>query len=178
MYRKDIFKVIELIPQRIWTMVDVKNYMRIEGDYDDSLISSLIEAAIVAAENFTKMSIVSRRVEFVCNINNRKVFNLRYRPITQLVKIIAATGNKRTELQNEQYFVDVDYSILFLNQRLDEETLLVEYIAGFDQGSVPQSIRHGILMHIAEMYDRERQDTVSLSMEIKNLYLPYRQLKV
>lgn len=178
MHRKDTFKVIELIPQQIWLLADVKNYMRIEGDYDDSLISSLIEAAIVAAENFTKMSIVSKRVEFVCNIHNRKEFNLRYKPITQLVKIITMTGKEKIELQNDQYFVDTDHSILFLNQRLDEEMLLIEYIAGFDQGSIPQSIRHGILMHIAEMYDRERQDAVSLSMEIKNLYLPYRQLKV
>ena len=178
MRRKDTFKVIELIPQQILTLVAVKNYMRIEEDYDDSLISSLIEAAIVAAENFTKMSIVSRRVEFVCNIHNRQEFHLRYKPITQLVKIIGTVGKETIALQSEQYSVDVDTSILFLNHRLDVEMLLVEYIAGFDQGSVPQSIRHGILMHIAEMYDRERQDTVSLSMEIKNLYLPYRQLKV
>ena len=178
MYRKDTFKVVELLPQQIWSLADVKNYMRIEGDYDDGLISSLIEAAIVAAENFTKMSIISRRVEFTCNIRNRQEFNLRYRPITQLVKIIVVTAGKETTLSNEQYFLDTDHSILFLNQRFPDEMLLVEYLAGFDQGNIPQSIRHGILMHIAEMYDRERQDAPFLSTEIKNLYLPYRQLKI
>jgi uncharacterized phiE125 gp8 family phage protein len=178
MYRKDTFKVMELPPQQIWTLADVKNYMRIEGNYDDGLINSLIEAAIVAAENFTKMSIISRRVEFTCNIRNKQEFNLRYRPIAQLVKIIVMTKGEKSVLGSEQYSMDFDNASLLMNQKLDDEMLLVEYIAGFDQGSIPQSIRHGILMHVAEMYDRERQDTPFLSTEIKNLYLPYRQLKI
>jgi len=54
----------------------------------------------------------------------------------------------------------------------------MEYIAGFDENNIPPSIKHGILLHIAEMYDRQEQTSDYIPIEIKNLYLPYRQLKL
>ncbi|WP_375329738.1 head-tail connector protein [Candidatus Tisiphia endosymbiont of Nemotelus uliginosus] len=213
MYKKNTFRIIELIPQAIWSLVEVKNYMRIEGDYDDDLISSLIDAAIMAAENFTKLTIITRRVEFVCNIKNQQNFQLKYQPIKELVKIIVSSGefgarsdgvtpisNRRAtsddvpnfssidytltnnsqsmKLQSDQYYLDHDRSLLCLNKKLENYQLMIEYIVGYDKINIPASIKHGILMHIAEMYDRERQNATSLSTEIKNLYLAYRQLRI
>ncbi|MCC8484128.1 MAG: head-tail connector protein [Rickettsia endosymbiont of Labidopullus appendiculatus] len=178
MHKKNTFRIIELIPQAIWSLVEVKNYMRIEGDYDDDLISSLIDAAIMAAENFTKLTIITRRVEFVCNIKNQQNFQLKYQPIKELVKITLTNSSEFIELRSDQYYLDHDRSLLCLNKKLENYQLMVEYIVGYDKMHIPASIKHGILMHIAEMYDRERQNTTYLSTEIKNLYLPYRQLRI
>ncbi|WP_342278462.1 head-tail connector protein [Candidatus Tisiphia endosymbiont of Myopa tessellatipennis] len=101
MHKENIFKVIELIPQTIWTLVEVKNYMRIEGNYDDDLINSLINAAIMAAENFTKLTIITRRIEFICNIKNQQNFQLKYQPIKELVKItLTNSDGPAIELQS------------------------------------------------------------------------------
>ncbi|WP_425360223.1 MULTISPECIES: head-tail connector protein [unclassified Candidatus Tisiphia] len=178
MYKKNTFRITELMPQAIWTLVEVKNYMRIEGDYDDDLISSLIDAAIMAAENFTKLTIITRRVEFVCNIKNQQNFQLKYQPIKELVKITLTNNSQSMKLQSDQYYLDHDRSLLCLNKKLENYQLMVEYIVGYDKMHIPASIKHGILMHIAEMYDRERQNATSLSTEIKNLYLAYRQLRI
>ncbi|WP_375331820.1 head-tail connector protein [Candidatus Tisiphia endosymbiont of Temnostethus pusillus] len=178
MHKENIFKVIELIPQTIWTLVEVKNYMRIEGNYDDELISGLIDAAIMAAENFTKLTIITRRVEFICNIKNQQNFQLKYQPIKEIVKIALTNSSESIELRSDQYYLDHDRSLLCLNKKLENYQLMVEYIIGYDKINIPASIRHGILMHIAEMYDRERQNATSLSTEVKNLYLAYRQLKI
>ncbi|MCC8399480.1 MAG: head-tail connector protein [Rickettsia endosymbiont of Platyusa sonomae] len=178
MHKKNTFRIIELIPQTIWALVEVKNYMRIEGNYDDDLINSLIDAAIMAAENFTKLAIITRRVEFVCNIKNQQNFQLKYQPIKELVKITLTNNSQSMELQSDQYYLDHDRTLLCLNKKLENSQLIVEYIVGYDKMHIPASIRHGILMHIAEMYDRERQNATSLSTEIKNLYLPYRQLRI
>lgn len=179
MHKENIFKVIELIPQTIWTLVEVKNYMRIEGNYDDDLINSLIDAAIMAAENFTKLTIITRRIEFVCNIKNQQNFQLKYQPIKELIKItLTNSDGSAIELQSRQYHLDMARSLLYLNKKLENCQLMVEYFTGYDRINIPASIRHGILMHIAEMYDRERQNATSLSTEVKNLYLAYRQLKI
>ncbi|WP_425363362.1 head-tail connector protein [Candidatus Tisiphia endosymbiont of Hybos culiciformis] len=178
MYKKDIFRIIELIPQTIWTLIEVKNYMRIEGNYDDELIGGLIDAAITAAENFTKLTIITRRIEFVCNIKNQQNFQLKYQPIKEITKIALTNNSESIELRSDQYYLDHDRSLLFLNKKLENYQLIVEYIIGYDKINIPASIKHGILMHIAEMYDRERQNGTSLSTEIKNLYLAYRQLKI
>ncbi|MCC8371432.1 MAG: head-tail connector protein [Rickettsia endosymbiont of Pseudomimeciton antennatum] len=178
MHKKNTFKIIELIPQTIWTLVEVKNYMRIEGNYDDDLISSLIDAAIMSAENFTKLMIITRRIEFVCNITNQQNFQLKYQPIKELVKITLTNSSEFIELGSDQYHLDHERALLCLNKKLENCQLIVEYIVGYDKINIPASIKHGILMHIAEMYDRERQNATSLSTEIKNLYLPYRQLRI
>ncbi|WP_341756695.1 MULTISPECIES: head-tail connector protein [unclassified Candidatus Tisiphia] len=178
MHKKNTFRIIELIPQTIWSLAEVKNYMRIEGNYDDELISGLIDAAITAAENFTKLTIITRRVEFVCNIKNQQNFQLKYQPIKKLVKITLTNSSELIELQSDQYYLDQDRSLLCLNKKLENYRLIVEYIIGYDKINIPASIKYGILMHIAEMYDRERQNATSLSTEIKNLYLAYRQFKI
>ncbi len=178
MHKKDTYKTITLLSQQVWTLADVKSYMRIEDSYDDILIKGLIEAAIVAAENFTKLSIIARQMEFTGHINHRKEFDLRYKPILEIEKIVIISGEKKIELQKEQYSVHCDHAILYFNQRIEDCKLMVQYLAGYEKNSIPQSIKHGILLHVAEMYDRERHDATALSTEIKNLYLPYRQLKV
>ncbi len=178
MHKKNTFRIIELIPQTIWSLIEVKNYMRIEGNYDDELISGLIDAAIMAAENFTKLTIITKKIEFVCNIKNQQNFQLKYQPIKEIAKIALTNNSESIELRSDQYYLDHDRSLLCLNKKLENYQLIVEYIVGYDKINIPASIKHGILMHIAEMYDRERQNATSLSTEIKNLYLAYRQLKI
>jgi len=178
MLKKNTFEIIELIPQKIWSLEAVKNYMRIDGKYDDELISSLIDAALINAENFTKLTISSRRIKFICNVSHQQHFYLKYRPIKELIEVKLNYLGKENKLTNEQYHADHNLSVLHLDQKLEGSELNVEYIAGFGEGKVPPSIKHGILLHITEMYDREGTEGISLSQEIKNLYLPYRQIRV
>lgn len=179
MFNKNIFNIIAIKPQEIWFLREVKNYMRIEADYDDELINSLIDAAIIAAENFTKLSIMSRVVQFICDIQNQQSFQLKYRPINNIEKIVLKQKTRgEITLNKEEYYFDYDQSILFFKESLEYNQLIIDYQSGFSRITIPKSIKHGILMHILEMYDRQEHNDIAMSVEIKNLYLPYRQLRI
>ncbi len=178
MHQKNIFKVTSVTPQTIWSLEEVKNYLRIEADYDNTLITSLIEAAIIAAENFTKLAIISRMIELTGNILNQPQLQLKYAPVQSLEKVTIKIREETWQLQDQQYYVDKATAIFCLNEPLEYQEIVVNYMSGFDAQDIPPAIKHGILLHVAEMYDRESSNNMAMSLEIKNLYLPYRQLRI
>jgi len=87
MFRKNLSIVIELFPQKLWKLEAIKNYLRISHSYDDNLIENLINAAIIAAENFINLHLVLRNVHFICNVRNTQNFTLKYKPINKVKKL-------------------------------------------------------------------------------------------
>ncbi|WP_233418811.1 hypothetical protein [Rickettsia tamurae] len=61
----------------------------------------------------------------------------------------------------------IDQNILTLNKALNNEELTVKYISGYDKNNIPHAIKHGIMLHIAEMYDRQATNCLGLSKEVK-----------
>lgn len=160
----------------MWSLEQVKNYMRVEANYDDDLILGLIDAAITAAENFTKLNFISKQIKFVCNIYGKREFLLKYNPVLRILKVTKKFKDQENEITLDDYVID--QNILALTKSLNNEELTVEYISGYDKDNIPHAIKHGIMLHIAEMYDRQAQNCVGLSKEVKNLYLPYRNIRM
>ena len=69
--------------ENIWSIDQVKNYLRISHDYDDELLENLLNTAIEYAENFTGEFIYIR--DFECII--RKTPNIIYLKHTQINEI-------------------------------------------------------------------------------------------
>lgn len=176
MPQKNNFQIIEIFPQEIWSLGQVKNYMRVEANYDDDLILGLIDTAITAAENFTKLNFISKQIKFVCNIYGKREFLLKYNPVLRILKVIKKFKDQENELTLDDYVID--QNILALTKFLNNENLTVEYVSGYDKDNIPHAIKHGIMLHIAEMYDRQAQNCIGLSKEVKNLYLPYRNIRM
>lgn len=178
MFKKTRSIIIESFPQKLWSLEDVKNYLRISHSYDDNLIVNLIDASIVAAENFTGLSLILKLVKSIYN-QKQQSFTVKYKPINIIKKVIVEDGHDIYELKNEEYYIDYDNYSVNLNKAFLKGGLIIEYLAGFEEASIPRSIKHGVLLHIAEMYDRQEQGSgYVFSNEIKNLYSPYRQLKI
>lgn len=176
MFKKNNFQVIKIFPQEVWRLEQVKNYMRVEASYDDDLILGLIDAAITAAENFTKLNFISKQIKFICNISGKGKFLLKYNSIFQILKVTKKFKDQENVLTSDDYMID--QNILTLNKALNNEELIVEYISGYDKNNIPHAIKHGIMLHIAEMYDRQATNCIGLSKEVKNLYLPYRNIQI
>lgn len=178
MFQKHEFKILQIMEQHLWSLAEVKNYLRLSHNYDDSLLEDIIKAAVTAAEDFIGLSILAKEIRFTSNLKYRQKFTLKYRPLLNITKMTLRYIEREEELQPEQYYVNNDRCIVNLVRPLIGEELIMEYIAGFDEKEIPPSIKHGILLHIAEMYDREQVINELLPAEVRNLYLPYRQLKV
>lgn len=173
---KNNFQIINIFPQEIWSLEQVKNYMRVEANYDDDLITGLIDAAITAAENFTKLNFISKQVRFICNIYGKKEFLLKYQPLLKILAVNKKSRDMEVNLTLDDYIID--QNVLTLNKALNNDELTIEYISGYDKVNIPHAIKHGIMLHIAEMYDRQATNCIGLSKEVKNLYLPYRNIRI
>lgn len=178
MLQKHISEIIEVMPQNLWRSEEVKNYLRVSHNYDDSLISSLIGAAIIAAENFTGLILTPRRIKFISNLRNNKIFHLKYKPVNEITKIIFKNFEQELEIRQEQYYLDKVRWVICTERPLIDQELVIEYVAGFREDNIPPPVKNGILLHVAEMYDREQGDISGLPTEVKNLYSSYRQLKI
>jgi len=179
MFQKNILRIIKISQQNICSLDEVKNYMRISGDYDDKLIENLMDAAINISENFTKLTFREKEIKFITNVFGRKSFDLKYSPIKEIKKIVIKEHDtSSTELVSDEYYIDHDLPSLHLVQSFNNVILEVDYIVGFDMQNIPHPIKHGIMMHVSEMYDRDSVNSSSLSLGVKNLYMPYRRLSI
>ncbi|HJD61874.1 MAG TPA: hypothetical protein LFV90_07175 [Rickettsia endosymbiont of Columbicola hoogstraali] len=94
----------------------------------------------------------------------------------RILKVTKKFKDQENELTHDDYVID--QNILALTKSLNNKELTVEYISGYDKDNIPHAIKHGIMLYIAEMYDRQAQNCVGLSKEVKNLYLPYRNIRM
>lgn len=158
----------------IWPLDEVKNYLRISHDYDDKLIVSLIDTAIDSAELFTGLSLRTKQI--FCKLNHAmKFIRLKYLPILEIEEIILAGKAESNDVTSEFGDITTNTERLNIPDQYLGKNLEIKYQAGYSE--VPRPIRQGILMHIAAMYENS-EDAVILSPQIKDLYAPYRMIKI
>jgi uncharacterized phiE125 gp8 family phage protein len=175
MFTKEIFQIISISNINICSLDEIKNYMRIIGDHDDKLIENLIDSATHVCENFTKLSLFDREIKFTTYLAGKKSFDLKYAPLTKILKVHLKNENNEIILSENDYIIDYDIPSIILKESFYNVKLEIKYIVGFDK-NIPTSIKHGIMMHVEEMYDRDLVHSTSLSFGIRNLYMPYRRL--
>jgi len=72
--------------------------------------------------------------------------------------------------------VHTDNAYLSFDSNYVGKDIEIEYKTGYRE-NIPRSIQHGILMHIAAMYENTESAAI-LSVQIKDLYIPYREIKI
>ena len=173
------YKILEKTQQSICKLDDIKNYLRISHTYDDTLINKLILSAIDAAENFLRVSLTPKLILFTVHSPGQKLFQLLYKPVIKISSILIQHKNTDQSITDLKYELHETNGILSLQKALQAyEILVLQYLSGFEEIEIPNAIQHGIFMHISEMYEREEITASGLSQEIKNLYQPYRSLKI
>lgn len=180
MLKQDTFKIQKIMDQRIWTLAQIKNYLRISHNYDDELISTIILTAISAVENYTGMHFVQKKVEYIAISQSRLKFDLKFRTILEINTIKITDDITSKTLLAGDYTIDYSRSIIYLIEPLTaNQKLVIEFTVGFQQDLIPPTIKQGILIHICEMYDRDGESGITgFSNEIKNLYSPYRLMRI
>lgn len=176
MASKVIYQISYTKKQEIWSIEEVKNYLRVSHDYDDKMISSLIDAAISEAENFTGLTLKEKKITILIT-SAQQVIKLKYFPLFRILSIYQH-NNLEEDIKNQIGYVDVERARILLDKKFIGENLQVEYLSGYgDEIPIPRTISHGILLRVAAMYDRA-DDYGIIDKEIKNLYLPFRPFKI
>ena len=169
------YVVMDVKIVEIWSLEEVKNYLRVSYEYDDQLIVNLMEAAVDSAEKFTGLSLYQRQI--VCNIKNaHNSIRLKYIPVMDIQEVYLLNKNDKHKITDSFGYIETENLRLHFMDGYIGEDIQIEYVAGYNN-NIPRSIQHGILMHIAAMYEHT-EDGVNLSSKIRDLYIPYRAIKI
>lgn len=154
----------------------IKNFLRISHDYDDELIVNLLNTAIGYAEQTIGIKIIESNV--TANItNSRQLIRLRYGHITKFKSVHLVSNNNKIDITNDFGEIKYKFNEIKLDPKYINQSLLITYVAGYNSNNIPNDIKHGIMVHIARMY--EQPENISLANEhVKEFYRPHRIIKI
>jgi len=162
------------------TLAEAKAQLRLDTDVDDAYISALIVVARERVELFLRRALITQSFEYTLDqfpakkylICTNSFIDLPRPPLQSVewIKYIDTAGNQQT-LPPETYVVDASSNemgrvALAWNQfwpitRWSINSVVIRFVAGYGNNSedIPQSIRHGILIEISNLYEN-REDIV------------------
>lgn len=153
------------------TLAELKKQLRITHNDDDVMLTNNIAAAINAAEIYTNKYILPRKITVKTDACNVK---LKYMPIAEISKIEAISAANTSPIKSYVKFAEhISFETDFR-----AEYYMLHYVAGYKNANqVPASIKQGILMHAAEMYDNPLSSQF-LAYEIMSYYQNHRKILI
>jgi uncharacterized phiE125 gp8 family phage protein len=185
------------------TLAEAKAHLRLDTDADDAYVSALIQAARERVEMFLRRALITQTFEFTIDrfpVNVHPARSASFidvpRPPLQSIesiKYVDTAGIIQT-VAPEDYVVDASsceigrvalaWNRFWPLTRGSINNVVVRFVAGYGDaaGSIPQAIRQGILIEIANLYEN-REDlaagqSISLGFLSERLLWPYRALGV
>jgi uncharacterized phiE125 gp8 family phage protein len=169
------YQILSVEEKEICSFEEVKSYLRVTHKNDDRLIANLINSAVASAEQFLGISFFAKKI--CCTIGNAPNYlKMKYIPIVKIEKVFLVSSGDKKDITEDFGHIDFNHDQIGFAQEYLHKKLEINYEAGLG-GHIPRTILHGILMHISMMYDFG-ENSVNISSEIKDIYLPYRVLKV
>jgi uncharacterized phiE125 gp8 family phage protein len=151
-------KVNSLLGNEILTVADVKNYVRIDTDDDDPIITNMISQARIWCENYISKDIVPKNRTYYLDETNG-LFDLPFSPVDSVISVTSGG-------QNIGY---TEYGLDDLSIELDggpSSNVKVTYTtAGLNDGLVKQAM----LQLISTYYDNRADFVVGA---VKGVEIP------
>ena len=177
------------------SLAEAKAHLRLDSDSDDAYVTALITAARERVELFLRRALITQTLEYTIDGFPRGEIDLP-RPPLQLVewiKYVDTAGVLQT-LAADTYVVDASSNeigriALALNQywpitRSSINSVVIRLVAGYGDsaGVVPQAVRHGILIEIANLYENREDIVIGQAIDMmsisERLLWPYRALGI
>jgi len=144
-------KVIPIDPNNYEQQIplaDVKDYLIVSHDEDNTLISKIRDGVIKSLEEQTKRPFIPSDVEFVMLVNSPAVALPRL-PIIELNPITIRTGANTWEVLTSDQYEYLGNDLIFEVTG----TIDISYKAGYAINSLPHDLRLAALAEIAYRYE-------------------------
>jgi len=165
------WKVTTAPATEIWTVSEVKDYLKVDTSADDTLISTLIQSARQAAESYLNQALITQTITEKLDRLSNPLLYLSVSPVISVSSFQYADSNNSTQtFDAANYVVDTfnkpaRLSVAFgkswptLYGNINDVT--ITYTAGYSTqpSGVPYQIRQAILMMVADSYDN-REDYI------------------
>lgn len=160
------------------TLQEAKDYARIDGSTEDTLITSLIKMARIHCESFTGKSLIPKTVT-VTSFTFPYQFQLPYGPL-----LTEGGITKCVTIDQNNVETNLDYEVntglfpkIFILGGAQSYKFKLIYNAGFT--TVPEDIKLAIKMMVNTLYER-REDVIvgtivaDFPLGVKALLMPYK----
>ncbi|MGC0372109.1 MAG: hypothetical protein DGJ47_000814 [Rickettsiaceae bacterium] len=159
-----------------YNLKEIKNYLRISHKHDDELLKNLLKSAIDYAEQILSNKISEHEVLAEIKLTTKNI-KLKYGKINHISSVTLFDELGSRDISNDFGSLNNHRNQLILNNQYIEKNLRIKYMVGYTPGNIPQNIRHGLLTHVAKMY--EQSEHVGLvNDQIKSIYTPHRTIKI
>jgi uncharacterized phiE125 gp8 family phage protein len=151
------------------TLVEAKDFCKVDIGTDDNLIISLITAARQQCEAYTGVGFVVHDAVAILNNVNGDIY-IPYGPMVAINQVTDEAGN--ILVLDSTYFV-----IGNLFKRLQSpraKNITIDYTTGYSE--LPNILKTALLNQIYYLYDNRSISTDDISPIAKNLLNPYRRV--
>jgi len=156
----------------IVTLAEAKNYLRIDYNEDDTLISSLIDTARIRLEQYAGVAMTPRTLQVVAYVD--EFIELTYYPINTISKVEYWDNTNWVEMQIGNYNVlgSTTKKIYMTSPIMSE--FRFTYTCGYS--STPKSIKTALLKMVGDLYEY-RESSVESTKPSANLTTAYELMK-
>lgn len=171
------------------TLIEAKNFLRVDHSDDDDLITALITASRQMCEEYTRRILVTTTIDeyfdrFPMNRweNLSNLIYLSRGPVASItsVKYVDEIGSEETIASN-QYVVDtiseparVQSTAGWFAAAGVVNQVIVRYVVGTDVSSIPKPLIQGMMLVISDLYDQRNDRAKRLPTASEYLWNPYR----
>lgn len=159
------------------TLAEAKLYLRVDSTSEDSLITDIIVAARMSAEQWLKSSLISQSWKLVYNGYLEESITLPMGPVSSVSSVMIIDRDASTQVvPASNYYLNAAKTRLLFDNYVSGFAVEIIYNTGYGTAAqIPQPIKYGILAHIASMYDqRGFMGQENLPPAVSALYSPFR----
>jgi uncharacterized phiE125 gp8 family phage protein len=171
------YKIIKENGKFSLSLEEIKKFLRVTQDHDDKIISNMSIAAQDIAEKYMNFCLSAKEITLEVSPTSNKVI-VPLRPISKIESIKFKYDENLKNIDESLYDIAPFQDYIIIDSSLRGKTLQINYIAGFNkEEDIPQAIVQGLMLHIAEMYDKQMISTI-LPSSVKLLYSPFMSYKI
>lgn len=172
------------------TLADMKNYLRVVGTDEDSLITNQIAAARQKVEKILGRALITQSWIKVSSISLRRI-TIEYPPLQSITSIktyddadvatVNSSANYIVVSTSEPGLVLLKKGVSWLTHRNDASFEII-FVAGYGDAAsdIPEEIIEGVKMYVTKIYNRRGDESAirEADREIREWLSAYRAFSV
>lgn len=163
------------------SLSETKLYLRVDHDDEDTLISDLIVAARMTAEDWLRRSLMSQAWKLVYDDYLPEIVQLPMGPVNDITSVTVLNRDATSQsVSSSTYYLNAAMNCLIFDSPVLGFMVELAYTTGYgDADVVPAPIKQGLLSHIAALYDNRGEDgAMTLPEQTLRLYMPFREVRL
>lgn len=159
------------------SLAEAKLFLRVDGSDEDELIATLISAVREAAEEYLRKSLADQRWKLTYEDYAPVVTPLPRGPVLSVVSVTRRSqSGAETAVSGEVYHLSARVDALHFETAILSHEVEIVYETGYGEEEIPASIRQGMLVHLAALYE-DRQGAEGMPAATLSLYKPHREVR-